>query len=130
MIYTLLDNNGLTTIEMDVIIPLKTFFVNEYGLFKVTQHKKESIICERFFNSQFYDFYNELNYNFDIKLNKNGFITIDIFNNAFNYEKYLLDENWENQEIFKILNKYNSLKNDIYFLWKDFETVKIVFDHY
>ena len=37
---------------------------------------------------------------------------------------------WANQEIFKILSKYNSLKNDIYFLWKDFETVEVVFDHY
>ena len=91
MIYILLDDNGSNTIEKDVIISLKTFFINEYGLFKVTQHTKESIICERFFNSQFYDFYNELNHKFDIKLNTNGFITIDIFNNAFNYEKYLLD---------------------------------------
>jgi hypothetical protein len=130
MDYLLVDNNGVTTIEMDIIIPLKTFFITEYGLFKSKSKEPNFIVCERFFNSQFFDFYNELNDKFIIKLNKDGFIIVDMFNEPFNYEKYLIDDgSWDNQELFKILNKYPSLKDIIYFQWKNSETAMVVFDH-
>jgi len=129
MIYSLIDDGGVNTLEMDLIIPIGTYFLHEYGLYKVTDYDKESINCNRFFNSQFYDFFNELKSKYNVYLDADGYIVVDMYNNAVNYERYLLDDgSFVNNEAYKILTKYKSIKDKLYFEWQNYEVAQIVFD--
>lgn len=60
MNYTLIDENGANSIELEIIIPVKSFFLHQFGLYKVTHYSENQIFCERILNYQFYEFYNEL----------------------------------------------------------------------
>lgn len=132
MKYFLIEEDGATELNMDLALPLKSVFLNRYGLFKVKQYSKDNtlVVCKQILDNRYFDFFELLNSMFHVSLTKDGFIRVDSFNGAFDYNLWLLnDGEWnEEQPVYGFLKQFTILRHKLYFEWVNPETLLICYN--